>query len=250
MVSSLVLTDRFSIGVDKNEKYMLNGEKTSIKDIPFIRYRFDSYTPEDTQYINDMKVKFKYSTHLAEFTLGANTKDEIELVLGEVDYIATFIYVPITDEEVEKGLSEETKEQLLAIKNTDYDRVMLKDNSRTLHLVSANNIKKEMANTLKIAEKEIGICSSPLSFDGGACLTAIKARELIAEYSQSEECVIPSANHECMNTCGCIRYKLVTEDIPAPVSTSGSKKTSNKNSGKGKSTLQKKKVSKAPKEWV
>lgn len=250
MVSSLVLTDRFRIGIDKNEKYMLNGEKTSIKEIPFIRYRFDSYTPEDIQYILDMKARFKYSTHLAEFILNDATMEELNMVLDGVGDIATFIYVPITDDEVENGLSDKAKKQLIDIKNEAYDRLMIKDNSNTLHLVAANNIKRQIFDITGLTEKEVGICDSPLSFSGEACLTAIKARELIALYSSSEDCVIPSANHECMNTCGCIRYKLVTEDIPAPISASSSKGNGSNNKKNNGTTSKKKKVSKAPKEWV
>jgi hypothetical protein len=62
----------------------------------------------------------------------------------------------------------------------------------------------------------MGICSSPLSFDDMACLTAVKAREIMSRYSTTTDVALPSANHQSMNCCGCIRYVTVTEDIPAP----------------------------------
>ena len=41
-------------------------EKQSISEIPFIRYRFDSYGPDEINYIRKMQQTFNQSAHLAE----------------------------------------------------------------------------------------------------------------------------------------------------------------------------------------
>lgn len=247
MVTSLVFTGHHNIGIE-NEKFMLNGDKNSIKDVPFVRYRFETYNQGDVEFIKHQQVKFKYSTHLSEIPLTEQTAQQIELITSQVESIAIFVYVPITDVEVENGLSADIISNLNSIKSSIYDRIMLKDKSNSMYLVSANNLKKQIAQILMLKESDIGICGSPLSFGTEPCLTAIKARELISMYSLSDECAIPSANHQCMNTCGCIRYFVVSSDIPAPVS---KKKSSASHSSKGsKSSKSKVKVNKAPFEWV
>lgn len=248
MVTSIVFTGKHNVGVDSNEKFMLNGDKNSIKDVPFVRYRFDNYTQEEVDYIKKQQEKFKYSTHLAEVTLSELTAQQIDLITSQIESIAIFIYVPITDKEAEQGLSEGIVKNLQSISTCMYDRVMIKDNSSSLYLVTANELKAEISKVLGIKAEDIGICGSPLSFGTEPCLTAIRARELISLYSLNDGCAIPSANHQCMNTCGCIRYVVISADVPAPVS---KKKTSAPSKSKsGKSSKAKVKVNKAPFEWV
>lgn len=247
MVTSIVFTGKHNVGVE-NEKFMLGGDKNSIKDVPFVRYRFDNYTQEEIEYIKRQQLKFKYSTHLAELQLSSLTAEQIGLITSQIENIAIFIYVPITDTEVSVGLSAEIIENLKSIASSMYDRIMLKDKSTSLYLVSANNLKAQIASVIGIKAEEIGICGSPLSFGTEPCLTAIKARELISLYSLNDGCAIPSANHQCMNTCGCIRYVVISSDVPAPVS---KKKTSTSSGSKAnKSSKTKVKVNKAPLEWV
>lgn len=248
MISSLVLTGMFDIGIDKNEKYSLNGERTAIKDVPFIRYRFSEYGEEQIAYIKKMQGKFHYSTHMAEVMLSEKAQEQLKVLADTFDNIAVYLYVPITDEMVTAGIDENTEELLETIKNEAYDRIMIRDNTETLHLVSANMLKRQVAEVTAYAQADIGICNSPLSYGNEACLSALTARNLTAMYSASEECAIPSSNHECMNTCGCIRYVLVESDIPTPIGKGPSEKKSN--SGKKTGTSgSKKKVSKAPLEW-
>jgi hypothetical protein len=75
---------------------------------------------------------------------------------------------------------------------------------------------KQLCSQLRKSEEMFGVCSSPLSFSELACLTAVKARELMSVYSTIADVALPSANHQCMNCCGCIRYLTVTADTEAP----------------------------------
>jgi hypothetical protein len=230
MVSSIVLTGEYTVGIDKNERFQIDGKKMSLKDVPFVRYRLAEYTAETVEYIKRMKGTFKYSAHMAEVTVKPGIKEVLEMLSNGVENLILYIYIPVTDTEVVNGLGPEWMTALAECEGSTFDRVMIKDNSTSLHLVSANNIKRQISNRLGVNASEIGICSSPLSFNSGeACLTAVKARELSAMYLDNDECALPTANHECMECCGCIRYMKVCSNLAAPITVEkGSKESSNK----------------------
>jgi hypothetical protein len=103
---------------------------------------------------------------------------------------------------------------------------MLKDRSSTLDTVAFKSITAAFCRPLKIDPNSVGCCNSPLSFSECACLTAIKARELMTVYSDVADVALPSANHQSMDCCGCIRYLIIDHDtvaVPEPKS-KGAKK--------------------------
>lgn len=232
MITSIVLTNTHKIGIDSNGKFMVGDTKVSIKEVPFVRYRFNKFGETELNYIGKMKNIFKHSSHMVEITISEDTPKILDAIEEKLQNIIRFIYVPVVDSHVTDGFDESTLKLVELLDDYDFDRVMLKDNTTTLHAVAAAKLKKEIADTIDVNVKDIGICQSPLSFNGEACLTAVKARELSAEYAENDEVALPSANHECMNCCGCIRYHVIDSDVAAPVSktTKGTKKkTSNKN---------------------
>ncbi len=234
MITSIVVTGEYSIGIDKNDKFQVGDKKIGLKEVPFVRYRFDEYTESSLSYIKKMKSTFKYSSHMVEITVKPGVKELVDTISESIENLIVFLYVNITDEEVNNGLSEETVKLLEECSDSTFDRVMLKDNSTSLYLVSANRLKKEVSDAMGINPAEIGICQSPLSFNGEACLTAVMARQLSAMYSENDEGALPSANHECMKTCGCIKYIKITGNIYAPIVTSkpSNSKSTNKTTSK------------------
>lgn len=215
MVTNLLFKEKYEVGVEK-EKCIINNEKTSIKDIPIIRYRFKTYGELEKQFIGEQMKKFEYSVHLAELQLSGNTQQELQYLVDEFNNLAIFVYIPIDDTDVKNGLTDNKLEILESIKDEVFDRLLLLDNSTTLHIVSANKIKEQVEAVTGVSKLDIGICNSPLSIGENACLTAIRARDIIATYGTNECCAIPSANHQCMGECGCIRFIEITSDIPAP----------------------------------
>lgn len=213
MVTSIVLTGEHKIELDKHERFIVDGAKINIKEVPFVRYRFNEYTDTSISYIQKMQRLFKYSAHLAEVTAAEGAREIIDNLYNNIPKLIIYLYVEITDKEVKNGLDES---QLTLISNCYNDsivRVMLKDKSSSLYVIPANRIKKQLGVALGINPMEIGICSSPLSFNGEACLTAVRARQLAAIYSDNDEAALPSANHECMNSCGCIKYVVISSNI-------------------------------------
>ena len=213
MITSIVLTGKHVIELDAYNKFKHGKNRTSIKEVPFIRYRFDRYGQDEIEYIRDMKEKWIYSSHLVEIHLDEDTEQVIE-DLDKVDNLIKYVYMEIDDSDIDNGLSDEKIRRLESIAYQYIDRFMLKDKSTKLDIMRANELKSEIASILDIDEWDVGICQSPLSFgDGNACLTALKARELSAEYAENDEAALPTANHQSMKTCGCIRYITIDSDI-------------------------------------
>lgn len=224
MVVSIVLTGRYNIGVNGNNKIKVNDKLIEMKDIPFIRYRFNEYTEEDIEFIKKNKEKFNGPIHLIEISLNDKTRNVLDMV-NSMEDVPKFIYVPINDEDIAMGIKDNTLELLKGISDYFFDRVMIKDNTSMLYPLAADKIKFKIEEALNgaIPARDIGICGSPLSFrnnttEGQACLTAVWARKIMAEYSSTPDIVVPSASHECMTCCGCIQYFVVDHDLPAPLS--------------------------------
>ena len=218
MITSIVVTGTHKIRMNSNKKIKINDNVLSVeKDIPFIRYRFDKYTQTEFDYIVTSMKQFNVSTHLAEILLSESTPDTITYLVENIGNIAKYVYVDITDDEVVNGQLNEDKLLMLdKLVGLQVDRIMFKDKSTKLDTVTTKKIIKALSKRLEFAENTFGVCSSPLSFSEWACLTAVKARELMSVYSNIADVALPSANHQCMNCCGCIRYMTVTADTEAP----------------------------------
>lgn len=227
MISSIVVTKCCKIGMNTKQKIKVDNTLFSIeKDIPFIRYRLGKYGEAEVEYIKRMMEQFKYSTHLVELEITENLPDEIRLLEGI--NLAKYLYTDITNDDVLEGnLKPAIREILHKIDLNTIDRLMFKDKSSILDLVNTRKIgkilKDEFRHTL-FSESNIGVCSSPLSFGELACLTAVKARELMSRYSDIADVALPSANHQCMNCCGCIRYMIIDKDLEAPLEPKNNKK--------------------------
>lgn len=214
MVTSIVLTGRHTLNINSFNKLKAGDNIISIeKDIPFVRYRFAVYTDADFQYIISTMDKLKYSTHLIEIKLNTNTVTNLEWLKNNIANIARFIYIDVTDEDVARGgLTTDNLNLLMGIAQYNVDRVMLKDKSTKLDIVTAKKIIYALSKQTGIKRDNFGVCSSPLSFGDMCCLTAVRAREIMAVYSLIADVALPTANHQCMNHCGCIRYIVIDSD--------------------------------------
>lgn len=215
MITSLRIHDTYDIKVNTQSKFKVGDNVLSAdKDIPFVRYHFDKYTDSEILYIKGMKTKFSKSTHLAEVMLNENTCDVLGM-LNEIENVAKYVYYNISEETVQAcGFADNETAMFknISIMKSSIDRIMLKDKSSSLDLVTARKIIKQVSTLTGVHEDNIGICSSPISFGELACLTAVRARELMSKYSTISDVALPSANHQCMNCCGCIRYIDIMSD--------------------------------------
>ena len=228
MITSIVLTGCYDVKLNSRKMFKV-GEHTlsAEKDIPFIRYRFNEYTDKEIEYIKESKKKFNRVTHLAEINM---TEDIVNTLnkLDAVENIARFVYSEITEEDVKNGTVSETVANILRALGDSVnkiDRFMLRDKSNSLDTVTAKRIIEQAAKISGIREENFGICCSPLSFGELACLSAIKAREIMSKYSDIADVALPSANHQCMNCCGCIRYIIVDNDTEPVLEVTKTKKS-------------------------
>lgn len=226
MISSIMLTGKHCIGVNTSGKIQVGDNILSVtKEIPFVRYKFESYDDNAIEYIEQTMNKFKNSTHLVEIRLSEESTSVLEKLESKFSNIAKFIYFDITDEEVSnKQISEDKLNLLDKVYKYRIDRYALVDKTRSLDSMTVTAFKKALNQRFGIRAENIGICSSPLSQGENACLTAVKARELMSIYSTTADVALPSANHQDMNTCGCIRYMVINSDIEAPADTKSEKK--------------------------
>lgn len=256
MITSIVVTGTHSIGMNINNKIEIEGNMLSVeKDIPFIRYRFSEYGEAQYEYIAKMMKQFSYSTHLAEIELSENTETIIKYMTDNIPNMVKYVYINVTNDDVERGELEEYQESLIdKLSGLSIDRIMFRDKSTTLDTVTVKKLIKKYSDMVKDKNDSsarpqpdmFGVCSSPLSFGDWACLTAVKARELMSVYSTVADVALPSANHQCMNCCGCIRYMVVSSDLAAPAD-SKMKSTTKKSDNTGSNGETKTKTPKASK---
>lgn len=218
-MENLVLTGLFDIKV-VNSKFSLYGETVNISDVAYVRYRLDSFDSDEVdEYIGKIIKKFSVSSHLIEVPLSETSGADIERITNRYENVIPFLYIDITDDDVEKySLSSEKLSLLDKFKESGafVERVMLKDKSTSLYTISGNKIREQVAKLLEMSSSDIGFCQSPLSLcDGNCCLTAERARKLSAQYNECDSASLPSANHEFKNdnNCACIKHTLVTCDL-------------------------------------
>ena len=248
MVVSLVFKDKHNVGINSYGNIKIDDKKIATKDIPFIRYRFDKYSDEELKFIESNMQKFENQVHLIEIPVDENTLTLMNKINANKAFesLVIFLYLSVTDDVAVNGFSEFTESVLDGVCDFRFDRIMLKDNSKHLYMTKANELKSQVASITQIKAADIGICSSPLSFRsnetdvGQACLTAVWARKLLAEYAKDgEKIAVPSANHECMDCCGCIKHIVIDRDWASP--------EGKKASGNGEKKAKEPKAAKEPK---
>lgn len=251
MVTSIKVKGKYNIGINSSNQINVDGTNVALKEIPFVRYDFESYGIDEVNYIKAMMQKFSLSTHLVQIKVNENIEQSL-INLGTIaSKFAKYLYINVTQSVLDAGhIDNETLRLTInAITTNTIDRIMLIDNTDNMDMLNAKKLIAETAKTIGVATDMIGICSSPLCMTGElACLSALKARELATKYSDNDEVALPSANHQCMNCCGCIRFFEVTEDIAAPAET---KKAKSSGSAKSASSNKEKapKKAKAPKTY-
>lgn len=230
MVTSIKLKGMYNIGVNSSNQIDVAGTNVALKDIPFVRYDFESYGDDEVNYITRMMNQFKLSTHLIQIKVNEN----IVSALSKLDVfdgkVAKYLYINVDTTVLNNGCidNETLRLTMNAISTTMIDRIMLVDNTDNMDMLNAKKIMTATAKVLTVKPDKIGICSSPLCMTGElACLTALKARELASIYSSNTDVALPSANHQCMNCCGCMRFFDITSNVAAPAESKKGKSQGN-----------------------
>lgn len=232
MITSLKLKGKHNVGMNTSGCINVDDTKVALKEIPFVRYDFEQYGVEECEYIKKSMEKFNLSTHLIQYkAYNGRLPEDLQATMEIKDKVAKYLYFTLNQEEMQMGKVSDSQVgvAMMVKQSVAFDRYMIIDNTRDMSLVVAKQIIKSLAKQLGVRETSIGICNSPLCMnDNLACLTAVTAREIAAIYSTNDIVATPSANHQCMNCCGCMRFYEITSDIEAPADTktksSGDKK--------------------------
>ena len=238
MIQCIKLNKQYKIEVNQDGKFTYGDIKMSTKDVPIIRIDFDKYDDDTIKYILDTKAIFQYSTILIEIHSDRVTIEDINSLKEISEQCAMYIYINITDNELDSlELGNEIIDIIdYCIDNLDIDSIALVDKTSKLNAVTAKELINNMAVQFMVESEHISICNSPLSYNGYACLTAVKARELMAKYSVVDDVPLPTANHE-KSCCGCIQYIEIVHDIKLNLSNSQSSKGKGSGKAKKKSTI-------------
>lgn len=227
MTSSIVITDTYKLEFDKKNKFFYTDDNMNTtyefqkEEIPVVRYRFNHYGINELNYIKNSLKKFDYSVHIAEVKLDADSVNEIKL-LSSLKEVAIFVYVDLYKENIiNKSFSESQRNLLNPLKDSVLDKVerfMLKDVDNVLHMLVARPLLKTIASYLGVKDDKLGYCSCAFSSHGLCCLTAERARDIAARYSNNEHFAIATnavegKNIEYQKGCNCIRHILINHDM-------------------------------------
>lgn len=213
MVTSLRLSGMYTVHVNSKRNFSI-GEKTFNidKDIPIVRYSFKAYEEAEIAYIKKMMELFEKQTHIVEVNVTSNLGEVLAKLEEHLPNVAKFIRVEVTDEVVKNGIDCNNDFGFLMMAcGHAVDQVVLVDKSTSLDYLHCEKIIDTLSKRMGLSKIKFGICESPLSMGERACLTAVKAREIMSKYGD-ESAPLPSANHQSMNECGCIRYLQIDAD--------------------------------------
>lgn len=240
MITNLMIKGKYKIETDKFGNFVVQGKKLNIKKIPFVRYRLTCYGETETEYIKSIKRVFYHSVHLVEVLLNKDVVNEVKRVKSAFSRIPIYLLIHISDDKL-NGLPEEDVSLLENCVDNDikFDGVILYDMSSRLSPIEANRLRRQISDCLGISMGDIGICNSPLShLEENACLTAVKAREIAMDYYDGfGEWPLPTANHQSMECCCCIRHIDVNEDIVCHSRNKGEREGNENKSAGGKMVL-------------
>ena len=207
MVTGIEFVKPVNVSVNSNGKFYLDHAETnaeSIKSIPVVVYS----NLVNLEFIRQNITKFKLSCHvvLVDHT---NITEELREELNKMG-VAVVVRVPLEDCSLAETLTKSNVNYFLC------DRVVLLDRKLNTSPFEITAFKEELAQLVNVPSLDIGVCGSPFSFGENACLNAIWCRRLMAKYTSNTEVALPSANHESMECCGCIRRIIIDTDRKAP----------------------------------
>ena len=229
LVASIAVNGLYKIGIKNNKIKLKDGKTLDIREMPFMRYKFEEYGDKEIEYIKD-NIKNFPCVHIADVIVDENIKTSIEKIVNSIENIGILIYIRVTDEVVKNGIGNEVLNTVKYLRDNFGDRIdeyILKDESTMLNPAISSEMQVRLSKYLGVRVEKIGVCGGPCCFiSGNACLTAVKAREIMAKRACRTE-VVPSSNHEVTlskvgdsdaNACGCIRFHTVDCDLDAPES--------------------------------
>lgn len=189
--------------------------KTSVEELVSIGYWFN---PEQygalPQYVDNMRKVFQCSLPVVHLVWCEQALAVLRAFHQWFTTVPVILHVPVTDMDMADGARAKVYEVADSHIGDEavVDRLMIDDCTTSLYTVDAEKMRKLFASAVGLKISDIGICGSPLSDRELCCLSARLDREWSVPYGGSYM-VLPSANHQSMDTCGCLRFVNVIQDV-------------------------------------
>ena len=214
-----------------NEQIYVDGKKLALKDIPYIRYRFENYGDEEIAYIKECMEKFKYSVHIADLAVKdgcATTFDALEETFNSEDVnLFVFAILKLSPGMVNGEISEDLRENLEQLSEREVTKYILKDdmfNSVVCRIDEYDAVRRLLVKITKQKLDKFSLCGSPFE-PGNGCLNASTVRELQTYKAADIELPLVPEGHENCGSCGCTRYEVVSCDLIMKETTVAKKST-------------------------
>lgn len=227
MTSSIVLTDTINITFDKKHKFKYQDNELNEvyefqqEEIPAVRYRFKQYGVNEIVYIKNSLKKFTSSVHIAEVELCENSVAWINAI-SELKEVAIFLYFDIhKDNIVNKAFNEVQRSYLMEVRTngiSKIERIMMRDADGLMHMMVARPLLIALSGFMGLNLSNVGYCGCAFSNNGQCCLTAERARDIAARYSNNSNFAIATnavegKNIEHQHGCYCIKHIIISHDI-------------------------------------
>lgn len=198
MITNIRFSNVVDVSPTSTEEFRLSdGEVISKSTVPAVIYKLHNYYINELEFVKSQVALFDRSLHIAEVRYDGNYTQEIT-ALKSLEHVAIFLHIVLDDADVEQGtLSEEKATKLTHMKedarlSSGIDRVILEDQSTSLHTEVALKLRKAVAELTGVKEDIITLDNSPVIVPNteSGYLTALIARKLGAIYGQNENLVI------------------------------------------------------------
>ena len=147
MITNLLITGEHKIKLGKSQKLAFGDSKVSVKEIPLVRFRPSEITENTVDYFYELKEKFKYSCHILELEVSEYTLNVLKVLADKEDFNIVFLFVPVTDKELEVGIQEDVLDLVnKCIDTYDIERLIIKDNTSMMHSIQYNELKSQITN--------------------------------------------------------------------------------------------------------
>lgn len=194
---------------------------TSVQEVVSISYHFEDHDDiaKLPEYVRGMQKIFPHTLHVVHLDTSYDSKELVKANKQFFDSLPLIVHLPVFDRDIENGTIadiesfSEWQAVVEVLGSNPIDRYMLDDLTTSMYTDMANRLRKQAADMFGTDIESIGICGSPLSDNELCCLSARLDREWAAKYVHNEFVVLPSANHQNMERCGCLRFVVIEHDV-------------------------------------
>ena len=270
MITGLIFKEAHEIELDKNNKFTLSDamiensikmdesiigkNRTSAKDIYFVRYDFGETITKE--FIEENMKKFADSVHILRINMTKVCEmyadEEEEEVLDKLENICDIDNIVIHVEvkafgSGNVGLDDWETRMLIGLgKRVQINELILKDDG-TLNNPSLMMIQRAVKK-MPVKFKRVAVCGSPFTTCENCCITPELMRDYAATYGTENTALAVNGYRVDKEGCRCLRAIEVTEDIISVKKTAEKKeKVEKKQTDETKEKKEKKKVVKAGK---